>query len=82
MIRKIEATFDGSVFRPAQVIELAPNTRVHLTVETLADKSPSVRSFLKTAQSLNLEGPSDWSTNLHQYLYGVERSDEQGTLPG
>ena len=33
MVTTIEATFDGSVFRPAEPIQLEPNTRVRLTVE-------------------------------------------------
>jgi len=27
-------------------------------------------SFLRTARSLNLEGPADWSARLEDYLYG------------
>ena len=29
---KIEAVFDGKVFRPESVVELKPNTRVEITV--------------------------------------------------
>jgi predicted DNA-binding antitoxin AbrB/MazE fold protein len=65
----VEATFDGSVFRPVEPVSLAPNTSVRLTIETL---NPESASFLKTARSLHLEGPPDWSANLDKYLYGEE----------
>jgi hypothetical protein len=67
MATTIEATFDGQVFRPAGPISLPPNTTVRLTVEPLPDKPAS---FLRTAQSLNLEGPPDWARNLGAYLDG------------
>jgi predicted DNA-binding antitoxin AbrB/MazE fold protein len=61
MATTIEATFDGQVFRPAQPVALPPNTTVRITIETLPDKPAS---FLRTARSLNLEGPPDWARNL------------------
>ncbi len=67
MTTTIEATFDGQVFRPAGPISLPPNTAVRLTVEPLADQP---KGFLRTARSLNLEGPPDWASNLESYLYG------------
>jgi hypothetical protein len=70
MTMTIEATFDGSVFLPAEPVQLAPNTRVRIIVETEAPATEKSMSFLDTARSLNLEGPRDWSTNLHRYLYG------------
>lgn len=70
MAQTIEATFDGTVFRPVEPITLEPNTRVRITVEPVAPPAEKPKSFLETAASLNLEGPPDWSTNLHRYLYG------------
>jgi predicted DNA-binding antitoxin AbrB/MazE fold protein len=70
MVRTIDATFDGIVFRPVEPISLQPNTRVRLTVETAESTTEAAASFLDTAASLNLEGPADWSVNLHRYLYG------------
>lgn len=37
--------------------------------ETLPDEEIRPRSFLRTARSLQLEGPADWSANLDHYLY-------------
>jgi predicted DNA-binding antitoxin AbrB/MazE fold protein len=67
MATTIEATFDGKVFRPTEPVSLPPNTIVRITVEPLPDKPAS---FLRTARSLNLEGPPDWATHLDAYLYG------------
>lgn len=74
MSQTLDAIFDGEVLRPDQPIDLEPNTRVRVTIE-LADTSGKKNlSFLKTARSLQLEGPPDWSARLEEYLYGTEGS--------
>jgi hypothetical protein len=65
----IDATFDGAVFRPTHPVSLPPNTAVRLTVERIT-RTEKTGSFLKTARSLQLEGPPDWAANLEHYLYG------------
>ena len=67
MMLTIEAVFDGKAFFPVNPLSIKPNTRVKLSV-ILEDGKPV--SFLDVAQSLRLEGPPDWSTNLDEYLYG------------
>jgi len=74
MGKTIEAIFDGTVLRPAEPLALKPNTRVWIVVETSPPVTPS--SFLQTARSLNLDGPSDWSANLENYLYGDKTQHE------
>lgn len=70
---RFQATFDGEVFRPDDEIDLPPNTRVTITIET----QPRVgESFLATARSLKLDGPADWSERLDGYLYGGLERDE------
>ncbi len=70
MSKTLEAIFDGEVLRPDEPIELEPNTRVRLTIESVETPEKQPTSFLQTARSLNLEGPSDWSERLDEYLYG------------
>ena len=70
MSQTLNATFDGAVFKPDQPIELEPNTRVRITVESVSPAEKRSDSFLNVARSLNLEGPSDWSSRLDEYLYG------------
>lgn len=70
MIQTVEAVYDGTVLRPDTALELEPNTRVRITVEALPPAEPAPASFLRTARSLDLRGPADWSENLDSYLYG------------
>jgi len=72
MNKTIEAVFDGQVLHPSEPLGLEPNTRVRLTLEPVAPAQPGGWSFLETARSLHLDGPPDWSANLHKYLYGEE----------
>ena len=62
--------FDGEVIRPNEPVELEPNTRVRITIEPLVPTDVKPLSFLQTAQSLQLDGPSDWSDRIDEYLYG------------
>ena len=70
----LTATYDGEVLRPDSPIGLKPNTRVRVTIETTESTDIKKRSFLKTARSLNLQGPADWSARLEDYLY-PEKND-------
>jgi hypothetical protein len=68
MTTTIEATFDGSVFRPTTPVSLPLNTLVRLTVETLPSAPDKPASFRRTARSLNLKGLPDWASNLEWQL--------------
>ncbi len=70
MDKTIEALYDGSVLRPVEPLTLEPNTRVWIVIEIVPPITEMPTSFLRTARSLNLDGPSDWSANLEDYLYG------------
>lgn len=76
MTKTLEATYDGEVLRPDQPLELEPNTRVHITIETQDNHLRNGMSFLDTARSLNLEGPPDWSDRFEEYLYGIKSDAE------
>jgi len=69
MSQTLDAVFDGNVFRPDQPIELEPNTRVRITIET-TPPDKETQSFIRVARSLELDGPPDWSSRLDEYLYG------------
>ncbi len=72
MITTLTATYDGEVLRPDEPIDLKPNTRVRITIESTKPIVKKKRSFLKTALSLNLQGPKDWSARFEDYLYKKE----------
>ena len=69
MTKSIEAVFDGVTLRPDEPLELPPNTRVRVTIESLP-AAGEAGSFLRTARNLKLSGPPDWSSNIETYLYG------------
>jgi predicted DNA-binding antitoxin AbrB/MazE fold protein len=72
MSKTLEAIFDGEVLRPDEPIELEPNTRVRLTIESVDRSEKQPQSFLQIARLLKLQGPSDWSERLDEYLYGMK----------
>ncbi|HYV35302.1 MAG TPA: antitoxin family protein [Gemmataceae bacterium] len=76
MVQTFEAVFDGMVFQPLTKPELAPNTTVRITVETADIKLGEPYCFLKALASLNIEGPSDMSTNVDKYAYNHQIDDE------
>ena len=76
MDRTIEAVFDGTVLWPAEPLTLEPNTHVWIVIETTPPPTTTAPSFLRTARSLNLDGPPDWSVNLKDYLYGGKTQHE------
>ena len=59
--------------RPNEPVDLEPNTRVRITIEPLGPADFKALSFLQTAQSLRLDGPSDWSDRIDEYIYGSDR---------
>lgn len=89
MTRTLHARYDGEALHPEEPLPLAPETRVLITVDMEDDQEPKVTreesaiqpapakgepySFLRYAESLNLEGPEDWSERLEDYLYAPER---------
>jgi len=68
MITTMEATFDGEMLRLDEPLELEPNTRVRITIEKTGQNGKKARTFLKTARSLRLQGPTDWSARIEDYL--------------
>ncbi len=77
MSKTLEATFDGAVFHPVENVELKPDTRVQLivTVKDVSEEKP--KSFLRTARSLKLKGPKDFSSRIDDYLYGKAELDDE-----
>ncbi len=69
MSQTVQATFDGQVLKPEQPLELAPNTRVLITIEVIDQPTCRRGAFLRTARSLKLDGPADWSEKIDTYLY-------------
>ncbi|OQA15270.1 MAG: hypothetical protein BWY64_02937 [bacterium ADurb.Bin363] len=70
MSKIVQAIFDGQVLKPENPLDLAPNTRVKLIIESVDTEDKKPLSFIDTALSVKIEGPPDWSENFDDYLYG------------
>ncbi|MGI8469160.1 MAG: antitoxin family protein [Pyrinomonadaceae bacterium] len=75
MTKTLEAVFDGAVFRPDEKIDLEPNTRVEIVIRVKPTAENVPKSFLRTARSLRLQGPKDFSSRIDDYLYGGAKMD-------
>lgn len=77
MPQELEAVFDGIALQPDAPLNLAAGTRVRIIVESiLPNEIKPPKTFLKTAQSLKLQGKPDWSEKIDQYLYGETLSSD------
>ena len=88
MDKILDATYDEEVLRADEPIELASNTKVKIIIED--EETPKKLklvempkkgkgepyAFLKYLESLNLDGASDFSRNLDEYLYGGKSLDD------
>lgn len=77
MTKTISVIFDGQVLRPEEPLDIAPNTRLTVTVSTDEKVKEPRKSFLDTAAGLKLSGPADWSERLDEYLYGNGREEDE-----
>ena len=75
MAQTIDAIYDGKVFQPTEPVELKPNSRVRVTIHSVAQPIEPETSFLRTARALKLEGPTDWSARIEDYLDDQERGE-------
>ena len=76
MFQELEAVFDGIALQPEVPLSLPAGTRVRIIVESVLPNEVELnKTFLKTAQSLKLQGEPDWSEKIDQYLYGETVSD-------
>ena len=89
MEKTVDATFDGEVFRPDEPVDLASDTKVKIIIDEVRPKKLNLSiaarkrkakpyAFFEYLRTLNLDGPSDFSTNLDEYLYhGKTMNDEK-----
>lgn len=78
MLQEVEAIFDGTALQLEVPLNLAIGTKVRVIVESVVpNEVKPPKTFLKTAQSLNLHGEPDWSEKIDQYLYGETIADKE-----
>lgn len=78
--RVVAESGDTVTVRLEEPMQLEPNARVRLTMETCGDPAVQPAFFLDVVQGLNLDGPADASTRLDDYLYG-DASRGRSPLP-
>ncbi len=79
MDKILDATYDGEVFRPDEPVDLASNTKVKIIIEEEPKKLKLVEmpkkgkgepyAFLKYLESVSIDAPPDYASNLDEYLY-------------
>lgn len=70
MNKTFTAIYDGKVLLPEEPLDLPPNTRVRITLESVTVHRAEPYSFLEVARSLNLKGPPNWSERIEDYFEG------------
>jgi hypothetical protein len=77
ILQELEAVFDGTDLQLDVPLNLEAGTRVRIIVESIVsnEEAKLPKTFLRTAQSLQLQGEPDWSEKIDQYLYGETIAD-------
>ncbi|NJK50078.1 antitoxin family protein [Candidatus Gracilibacteria bacterium] len=70
----ITAIFDGQVLRPETSLDLEPNKRYAITIET-ESVTASVGNAWDVLETFagSVEAPEDWSSEHDHYLYGTPK---------
>ena len=83
MEKILNATYDGEVFRPDEPVDLASNTKVKIIIEDEEETPKKLKlvempkkgkgepyAFLKYLESVSIDAPPGFASNLDEYLYG------------
>lgn len=78
MSKTLTAVFDGDVLRPDSPLELKPNTRYVITIESVEQSVASGDAWdVLEAMTGTVEAPSDWSCKHDHYLYGTPKRQSE-----
>ena len=80
MTKTLVAAFDGTVLRPDEPLDIEPNTRVTITVESrspdVADADTGDAWSVLHALAGTYDGPADWSSEHDHYIHGAANRDD------
>ncbi|AFY33032.1 hypothetical protein [Calothrix sp. PCC 7507] len=69
-------TFDGQYLRPELPLNLEPNKRCIIKIESAIESVPDGNAGdVLEAFTGTLEAPNDWSSQHNYYLYGTPKDD-------
>jgi hypothetical protein len=75
MNRTVTVIFDGEVLRPDAPLNLPPNTRYIVTIQTTQASVPSDDAWdVLDRLAGTAERPDDWSQEHDHYLYGAPKN--------
>ncbi|MEK7249740.1 MAG: hypothetical protein AAB209_04880 [Bacteroidota bacterium] len=72
-----KAIYDGKALQFTEPVELKPNTEVNVILEVPDSPDGKEYAFFETALSMDLQGPSDWSTRFEEYLHTEKHGTSQ-----
>ncbi len=77
MNKTLTVTFDGRAFYPDSPLDLEPDTRYVITIETppQAVAEEDVWDILELLTG-TLQAPSDWASEHDHYLYGTPKHQQ------
>jgi hypothetical protein len=75
----VRAKYDGKALQLSEPIDLPMDSEVEVAVRLVdSDKEPGGDyCFIDTALSLNITGPTDWSTRIDEILYKYPRDADE-----
>lgn len=82
MSKTLTAVFDGDVLRPDSPLDLKPNTRYVIIIESVEQSAASGDAWdVLEAMTGTVEAPSDWSSQHDHYLYGTPKRQSEMNYP-
>ena len=72
MTKTLHVVFDGKVLHPEEILDLDPNTRYIVTIESEEKEEFDLWDTLAKLAG-TIEGPKDWSEEHDHYLYGTPK---------
>jgi len=79
MTHSVTAVFDGNVLHPDTPLDLEPNTRYTLTIQS--DSATSIEGDawdVLERLAGTVDAPPDWASEHDHYLYGTVKHQSQG----
>ncbi len=74
MSKTLTAVFDGAVLRPDLPLDLEPNTRYVITIQSVEQPIDQQNAWdVLEAMTGTVEAPYDWSSEHDYYLYGTPK---------
>lgn len=80
MSQTLTAVFDGDVLRPDSPLNLEPNTRYVITIQSVEQPVTLENAWdVLEAMTGTVEAPRDWSSEHDHYLYGTPKRQSHGS---